>query len=387
MMMWIMIMIALLCAFLAGCIYISTRIARLGIIRRAASGKKGVGFVMGFAILLLVTAAVYFTLGMMNTIICLLHLFVFWMLCDLAVYILLRKKDGRFREYYAALPAVLLTVLYLAAGWYMAHNVSVTYYTLETEKQVGSFRIIHFADSHIGTTFDGKGFYEQIKRMNELNPDVVVITGDYVDDDTTYGDMADACRALGELQTSGGVYFAFGNHDKGYYGSDYRGYGADELVEELAGNGVTVLEDDNVLIDERYYIIGRKDRSEEQHGSSRACMDELICDIDSDGKYTIVLDHQPHDYDAQEEAGVDLVLSGHTHGGQLFPFNYVGEWTKENEKTYGLETRGDTNYIVTSGISDWAIGFKTGCKSEFAVIDIKGRDSSFNPRLANKSGK
>lgn len=374
MMMWIFIMTALICAFLAGCIYISTRMARLGIIRRIASGKKSAAFLTGFAILLIVTAIVYLALGMMNTIICLLHLFTFWLLCDLVLYFISKRKDMRFKEYYAAVSAVLLTVIYLTAGWYMAHNVSVTYYTLETDKQVGSFRIILLADSHIGTTFDGRGFYKQIKRMNELNPDVVVITGDYVDDDTTYEDMIYACSALGELQASYGVYFAFGNHDKGYYGAEYRGYGVEELVAELTRNGVTVLEDDNVLIDDKYYIIGRKDRSEEQHGSSRASMDELLIDIDKEDKYTIILDHQPHDYDAQEAAGVNLVLSGHTHGGQLFPFNYVGEWTKENEKTYGLETRGETNYIVTSGISDWAIGFKTGCKSEFAVIDVNGRD-------------
>lgn len=102
-------------------------------------------------------------------------------------------------------------------------------------------------------------------------------------------------------------------------------------------------------------------------------MKELVAGLDDD-KYMIVLDHQPHDYDAQEQAGVDLVLSGHTHGGQLFPINYVGEWTKENEKTYGLEKRGNTNFIVTSGISCWAIDFKTGCKSEYVMIDVEGTD-------------
>ena len=102
-------------------------------------------------------------------------------------------------------------------------------------------------------------------------------------------------------------------------------------------------------------------------------MKELVSGLDPQ-KYTIVLDHQPHDYEAQEEAGVDLVLSGHTHGGQLFPVNYVGEWTGENDKTYGLEKKGNTNFIVTSGISDWAIRFKTGCKSEFVIVDIQQKD-------------
>jgi len=83
------------------------------------------------------------------------------------------------------------------------------------------------------------------------------------------------------------------------------------------------------------------------------------------------MDHQPNDYNKQQEAGVDLVLSGHTHGGQLFPLNRSGEWLRANDKTYGLEKRGDTTFIVTSGISDWAVKFKTGCKSEIVVIDIR----------------
>lgn len=374
MLMWIMIMSALMGAFIAGYIYIASRIAKFGIIKKISGGKKSVGFTIGAVVSFIVTAVIYFAMGRMNTIICMLHLYVLWLLCDMAVYLIFKRKNRNYKEYYAGLAAAIVTVAYLAAGWYMAHHVSITYYTIETDKHVGSFRIIQFADSHIGTTFDGKGLYGYVKEMNELNPDVVVITGDYVDDDTDMENMADACSALGELQTSFGVYFAFGNHDRGYYSPENRGYDVDGLVSELKKNGVTVLEDENVLIDGKYYIIGRKDRSEAQRGSSRAGMDELVDGMDIDGKYTIVLDHQPHDYDAQEAAGVDLVLSGHTHGGQLFPFNYMGEWTKENEKTYGLYKRGKTNYIITSGISDWAIDFKTGCKSEFVVIDIIGRD-------------
>ena len=84
----------------------------------------------------------------------------------------------------------------------------------------------------------------------------------------------------------------------------------------------------------------------------------------------MVLDHQPNDYDAEAESGADLVLSGHTHGGQLIPVNLF--ISLANDKTYGMEKRGNTNFIVTSGISDWAIKFKTGCRSEFNVIDVNG---------------
>ena len=65
-----------------------------------------------------------------------------------------------------------------------------------------------------------------------------------------------------------------------------------------------------------------------------------------------------------------MVISGHTCGGQFIPINHVGELTGENTKCYGYEKRGNTNFIVTSGISDWAFKFKTGCKSEYVVINV-----------------
>lgn len=120
--------------------------------------------------------------------------------------------------------------------------------------------------------------------------------------------------------------------------------------------------------------------SENLRGNARAEMTELVKELDPD-KFSVVLDHQPNDYQNQTTAEVDLVLSGHTHGGQLFPLNKVGEWIGANDKTYGLEKRNKTNFIVTSGLSDWAIKFKTGTKSEFVVIDIKRKTA------AEKKGK
>ena len=102
-------------------------------------------------------------------------------------------------------------------------------------------------------------------------------------------------------------------------------------------------------------------------------MQELMENLDPD-KYTIVLDHQPQDYLAQEEAGADLALSGHTHGGQLFPLMVIENHINitPDDKVYGHEKRGNTDFIVTSGISDWAIKFKTGCKSEYVMVEIEG---------------
>ena len=96
----------------------------------------------------------------------------------------------------------------------------------------------------------------------------------------------------------------------------------------------------------------------------------LMADID-DSKYVIMLDHQPNDYDAIAKAAPDLVISGHTHGGHIFPAGPVGLLMGANDAVYGLETRENTSFIVTSGMSGWEIPFKTFCVSEYVVIDIQ----------------
>ena len=370
--MWILIFGSIVLATVLGIIYLISRFAKFSIVQQVAKGKKIISFGLGFIPVVLIFLATWLTLGSINAMICITHLMAIWLMCDGVSKLVEKKWKKKVTKYdYIGVLAMGITVVYLLCGAYLAYHVWSKEYTLTTDKPVGDLRIVQFADSHVGTTFDGEGFAEHVEAMQSENPDIVVITGDYVDDDTTKEDMIAACKALGTLQTTYGVYYAFGNHDKGYYGPEYRGYSGEELIAELEKNNVKVLQDETVLLDDRFYLIGRQDRSEEQMGSSRASMEELVSGLDAD-KYSIVLDHQPHDYDAQAASGVDLVLSGHTHGGQLFPVNYMGEWTGENDKTYGLETREKTNFIVTSGISDWAIKFKTGCKSEYVVIDVNG---------------
>ena len=366
--MWILILGGLLLGTVLGCLYLISRFAKFSIVQQAAKGRKSIRFVIGFGVVVLLFAGMGRFIGLINAEICILHLVVIWLICDGISKFAEKKRKKEFAKYYAGIFALGITVVYLSCGWYLAHHVWRTSYTLETNKTVGNLRIVQFADSHVGNTFDGKDFLKHVQAMQSENPDLVVITGDYVDDDTTKEDMIAACEALGALETTYGVYYSFGNHDKGYY--TYRGYSGDDLIAELEKNNVIVLQDETVLIDDRFYLIGRQDRSEDQRGYPRASMETLAAELDPE-KYSIVLDHQPHDYDAQESVGVDLVLSGHTHGGQLIPFNHMGEWTGIDDKSYGLEKRKNTNFIVTSGISDWAIKFKTGCKSEYVVIDVK----------------
>lgn len=250
-----------------------------------------------------------------------------------------------------------------------AHSARATPYALESDKLDGSLRVVQISDSHIGATFHADGFSEYIEEINALSPDVVVVTGDFVDDDTTKEDALGACAALGKLNTKYGVFFVYGNHDKGYYSAESRGWTYAELRDALIANGVEILEDEARLIDDRFYIVGRRDRSDGRYGGARKSADTLLQPLDK-SKYIILLDHQPADFDAEAAAEANLVLCGHTHGGQFIPINHVGEWIGENCLRYGHETRENTDFIVSSGISNWTFKFKTGCVSEYAVIDI-----------------
>lgn len=370
MLMWYIIFVVLIISTAACLLYLSSRAVKFNFAAKMAPFNSKRRLLLGFAIIALCFGGLALCLNLMNAVVCLIYFAGFWFISDMLFYLIRRIGKLTFKRYYAGYLAVLLSVSTLLCGWYLDHNVWQTDYTLTTSKQIPSLKIAHFADSHIGTTFNSKGFAKHLQVIHQQNPDLVLITGDFVDDGTSRAEMIASCAALGKLKTKYGVYFAFGNHDKGYHNPAIRGFTGADLINELKKNGVRVLQDETILLVNAFYIIGRNDLSELQRGGSRLSMEELTKNLDK-SKFMIVMDHQPADYKNQAASEVDLVLSGHTHGGQLWPLNKVGEWIGANDRTYGYERRLLTDFIVTSGISDWSIKFKTGTKSEFVIIDIK----------------
>ena len=373
--MWMLIFTGVFCSAGASFLYISWNIGRCGPVRRFCGGGKWKSSAVGAAVLALLCGALWKPLGEMNVVLCLLHAAVFLLLGEgAASFYRMRTKKKLPASLYSG-TALLSALLYLGWGWYNAHHVTETHYTVETDKAVGDFRVVLFADSHIGATFHQDGFRAHMARIAETKPDAVIIAGDFVDDDTSKEDMTASAAALSALRPKYGVYYVYGNHDKGYRPPSFRGYSGEDLAAELRKNGVHILEDETALVDGRIYISGRQDLSEEErYGRKRADMETLLAGHDRE-KFTIVADHQPRDYAHEAGSGADLVLSGHTHGGQIIPLTWLMEYggIGGNDKTYGMDVRDGTAFIVTSGISDWAIKFKTGCRAEYVVIDIKGK--------------
>ena len=360
--MWLIIMSVVAVLALLALFYLLTRFHRFSFISALGEEHRALSWLAAFLPLALLGLFALFNVPTLFVV--LLHLTAGFLLCGFVAFLVKKLAGVEIPYDYQGAAAIILTAAYLSVGWFMAHHVFETDYRFETVKPLKrDFRIVGVADAHLGVTLNGESFKREMERVQSLEPDAVVILGDFVDYNSRAADLRAACKALGELKTPCGVYFVYGNHDKGL--SQLRDFDAEDLRWELKDNGVVILEDEWVLLDDSLYLIGRRDRSDR----TRASMKTLTAELDPQ-KYTLVLDHQPNDYDAEAAAGVDLVLSGHTHGGHIFPAGPISLLMGANDAVYGAERRENTDFVVSSGISGWAIPFKTGTHSEIVVIDL-----------------
>ena len=364
--MWLIIFGISIAAVIAGLIYMMSALSKFPGIQKISKGRRLIGWLVSF---LFIAAGLvimgYFT-SPINAAIAFLNLILFMLIFALIAKIIKKRSD---KFYWQGWLPIIACAIYLGIACFLCVNVWKTDYTLSTDKELGTLRAAVFADSHLGTTFDGEGFEKHLQDIQAQNPDILLIPGDFVDDGTSKEDMIKACEALGNFSCKYGVYFSYGNHDRGYYRNSESEFMEEDLIRELEKNGVHILKDEYELIDDRFYIVGREDASVKDRMSA----EELIGSIPDKDKYIIVMDHQPNDYANEAATDADLVLSGHTHGGQMIPITYVGVLFGINDRTYGYENREGTDFIVTSGISDWEIVFKSGTKSEYLLITINGK--------------
>ena len=338
-----------------------------GRMRRFNEKNKYLGWLVSYAVVVAFFAVLVITLSMVNAVIVTLHVAAFILITGALFWAYSAATKRDYKKDLSLVVALALSVVYLSAGYYTCHHVVRTDYNVKTDKPVGSIRVAMFADSHLGTTFNGEGFERELKKIKACSPDILFVVGDFVDDDTRKKDMETASRALGKLDLPYGVWYTFGNHDRGYFQS--RDFTAEELKQTLIKNKIHVMQDTCALVDDRFYVVGREDA----YTPDRNAIEPLLNGLDKD-KYIIVLNHEPNDYENEAKTKADLVLSGHTHGGQLFPWTFLSRIVKADDNVYGRQRINDTDFIVTSGISDWAIKFKTFTLAEYVIIDIHSKD-------------
>lgn len=345
-------------------LYLSNAFSKFRAIRSLSGERKWLGRLIGFGLLAGGFALFTWLLSVLDAAIILLHLLFAFLLYGLVFRIFRRKTGEQPKRNWQGWLALLTAGVYLLIGYFQCMHVWKTEYALSTEKAVGELRIALLADSHLGTTFYGEGFAAYLEEILQEKPDLIAISGDFVDDDTRRRDMQLACEALGKAETPYGVWFAYGNHDKGYFNS--RDFSAEELARTMEENGIHILEDETAELG-GICLVGRRDAS----SGPRKELSALLEGVGTD-RYVIVLDHEPTDFEKEAATDADLVLCGHTHGGQMIPLGLVGQWFGNNDREYGYETRNGTEFIVTSGISDWALHFKTGTRSEYVMITVTG---------------
>lgn len=357
-------LVLVIAAGIFGFVYLSAAIGKFGWIRKLSGQSKRRSRVISLALLLGFFVLFSLLLSLLDAVIILLHVLFFFLVFGLLCRIIRKKTEKQPGIFWQGWLALLAAGIYLCSGYYQCVHVWKTEYSLTTEKAVGELRIALLADAHIGVTFDGGGFAGYLEEIMRQEPDLILIPGDFVDDDTGRDDMLTACEALGRANPKYGVWYSHGNHDRGYFRG--RDFTAEELTRALEDHGVRILEDEIAFVG-NLCIAGRKDASM----GSRRTLSALLEDVSPDS-YVIVLDHEPNDYEQEAATAADLVVSGHTHGGQLIPLGLIGRWFGGIDRTYGYEERNGTKFLVTSGISNWAVHFKTGARSEYVMITVTG---------------
>ncbi|WP_123378086.1 metallophosphoesterase [Aliarcobacter butzleri] len=223
------------------------------------------------------------------------------------------------------------------------------------------YKIIQISDIHIGGLITKNFIKSMVDKINLLNADIVVITGDLVDTKLEFA--RPALDELKNLQSKYGTYFIVGNHE--YF------HGVKPIIDYVNSLGIKTLENQNVYIgekDEGFYLAGVYDRFGFRYGSYIPDINKALENCENNP--TILLAHQPkYINEIKDTKNIDLILCGHTHGGQIFPFNFLVKLEQPYVK--GLHQHNDTTQVyVNKGTGFWGPPMRLGASSEITVLRL-----------------
>ena len=301
----------------------------------------------------------------------------------------MNKKNIRSnrKKYIKSAIVLLIVIALLLFCSYQNRHLETTYYTYKAEHldaEFDGYRIVQISDLH-NAKF-GKDNQKLVDRIRECEPDMIVLTGDLVDSNHTNVDRA--VQFVDEIVKICPVYYVTGNHEYWLEASEY-----DELMSGLADAGVVILDNQVVEIsrgDAKFRLVGLDDRSlsdgtleallsDESIRNDQAGQKEETADNENSEKkeFTVVLAHEPQYLARYASAGVDLVLSGHAHGGQ-FRLPFVGGIVAPDQGFLPEYTAGEyymdgTEMIVSRGLGNSVIPVRLFNYPEIVCVELVGK--------------
>ncbi len=228
-------------------------------------------------------------------------------------------------------------------------------------KALDGFRIVQISDIHIGSMLDHRFARSIVERVNELAPDLVAVTGDLVDGPVKH--LRDDVAPFGDLRARHGVFFVTGNHD--YYS------GADPWLDHVKELGMQPLRNERVTISQNgahFELAGVDDHRGDLFGPGHGeDVPTALAERDP-ADAVVLLAHDPSTFPAAVHADVDLQLSGHTHGGQIWPFNLLVRAAVGF--VAGHYRRGASQLLVSCGTGYWGPPMRLRAPAEIIEISL-----------------
>lgn len=267
---------------------------------------------------------------------------------------ILKKKSVRNRM---MIFNISLSALIVIAGIINFNTIRITEKEINVpadSSDISNLRIAFISDFHLEEKTP-VAFVEQfVRKINIVKPDILLYGGDILEGFSEVEKMEKFEKLLRGVKPVYGVFGVLGNHDRTYRGV---------ISSFYSGAGMKILKDSVIVIGKSFVLAGRNDSRDEERKSAG----DLL--VDAPGNLPIiVLDHRPTEMDLLSETTADVVFSGHTHHGQLFPINLITN--KVYELSYGYLKKRETHFFVSSGIRLWGPPVRTVAKSEILVVNI-----------------
>lgn len=317
-----------------------------------------------------------------------LYLILYVALIDLLRWIYSKLFKDKYNDFYARTICTLLIIILTGVtsiyGIINAKIVRTTEYEITINKDGGNFKemtIAMFGDPQFGYNIGEYHLKQAVDIINKNDVDIVCVAGDIFDNQYSAIKNPDKLIDLfNQIKSKYGMYAVLGNHDVeepilcGFTFNDEsleNKLASKEMLDFIKKSGMVLLYDENVIINDSINLYGRADQERPNLGNiTRKESGDIFKEVDAT-KPLFVLDHEPREYDELEKAGVDLMMAGHTHDGQLWPTKIATDIIWENP--YGLWVKNAFHAITTSGLGLFGPNMRVGTIAEVCIIHVKFR--------------